>query len=468
MDHTPHIAILPSPGMGHLIPLAAFAEELHHRHHVSATIIVPTTGPPPQAQLQVVQSLPKGINYLFLPPVSFDNKDAESRIISTIKLSLPFLRDALRSLLATKRLVALVADPFGVDAFDVANEFQVSPYLFFPASAMSLSFCLYLPKLDEIVSGEYRDMLELVRIPGCIPVQGSDLMTPVQERTKESYKWFLNHVKQYNLAEGILLNSFMELEKGAIEALNKYAKEESGIRAIYPIGPLIQTRSGNGLERSECLQWLDNQPSGSVIFISFGSGGTLSYNQLNELALGLEMSGQRFLWVLKSPNDASSNAAFFSAQSQDNPLSFLPKGFLDRTKGQGFVVPSWAPQIEVLAHGSTGGFLTHCGWNSTLESVVNGIPLIAWPLYAEQKMNAVMLTEGLNIALRPRVDTNGLVGREEIANVAKELMEGEEGKNIRNKINKLKDAATKVLSKDGSSTKSLSNFVIKLKNPKGI
>lgn len=344
---------------------------------------------------------------------------------------------------------------------------QVSPYLFFPASAMSLSFCLYLPKLDAMVSGEYRDMVEPVRIPGCIPVQGSDLMTPVQERSKESYKWFLNHTKQINLAEGILVNSFAELEKGAIEALDEYTKEESGIiKAVYPIGPLIQTTgSTGGLERSECLQWLDNQPSGSVIFVSFGSGGTLSYNQLTELALGLEMSGQRFLWVLKSPNDASSNAAFFSAQSQDNPLSFLPKGFLDRTKGQGLVVPSWAPQIEVLAHGSTGGFLTHCGWNSTLESVVNGVPLIAWPLYAEQKMNAVMLTDGLNIALRPRVDTNGLVGREEIVNVAKLLMEGEEGKNIRDKMNKLKDAATKVLSKDGSSTKSLSNFVIKLKNP---
>lgn len=133
MDHTPHIAILPSPGMGHLIPLAAFAEELHHRHHVSATIIVPTTGPPPQAQLQVLESLPKGINYLFLPPVSFDNKDnnAENQIFSTIKTSLPFLRDALRSFVATKRLVALVVDPFGTDAFDVANEFQVRKMLLY-------------------------------------------------------------------------------------------------------------------------------------------------------------------------------------------------------------------------------------------------------------------------------------------------------------------------------------------------
>ncbi|CAL5396868.1 unnamed protein product [Camellia sinensis] len=121
------------------------------------------------------------------------------------------------------------------------------------------------------------------------------------------------------------------------------------------------------------------------------------------------MSGQRFLWVVRSPNDKSANAAFFTAQSQNDPFGFLPEGFLERTKGRGLVVQSWAPQIEVLRHHSTRGFLTHCGWNSILESVVHGVPLIAWPLYAEQKMNAVMLTEGLNVALRPKSDETGLV-----------------------------------------------------------
>lgn len=118
-------------------------------------------------------------------------------------------------------------------------------------------------------------------------------------------------------------------------------------------------------------------------------------------------------------------------------------------------MPSWAPQAKILGHSSTGGFLTHCGWNSTLESVVEGIPLIAWPLYAEQKMNAVMLAEDLKVASRPKADENGFVGRVEIANMVKRLMEGEEGKGLRSRMKELKDAAAKVLSQDGSSTEAL-------------
>ncbi|WMV11547.1 hypothetical protein MTR67_004932 [Solanum verrucosum] len=211
--------------------------------------------------------------------------------------------------------------------------------------------------------------------------------------------------------------------------------------------------SGSKVDGSECLTWLDEQPRGSVLYISYGSGGTLSHEQLIEVAKGLEMSEQRFLWVVRCP-----------IQDSTNPLEFLPKGFLEKTKGFGLVVPNWAPQTRILSHESTGGFLTHCGWNSTLESVVHGVPLIAWPLYAEQKMNAVMLSEDVKVALRPKVnEENGIVGRLEIAKVVKGLMEGEEGKGVRSRMKDLKDAAAKVLSEDGSSTKALAELVTKLK-----
>jgi hydroquinone glucosyltransferase len=441
--------------MGHLIPMAALAEQLHRHHHISSTILVPSNGAPPPAQLRVLESLPQGIDYIFLPAVSIGQVDPETRIFSTIKKSLPFIGEALSSLIANRGVDAFLADPFGTDAFHVALQLKVSPYLFFPSSAMTLSFCLYLPKLDEMNSGEYKDMIEPVKIPGCIPIQGSDLLTIVQDRASDVYKAFMHQVKQFNIAEGILLNSFAELEKGAIQALQEK-------NTIYPIGPRIQTGSTNGSDRSECLKWLNEQPTGSVIFISFGSGGTLSSNQLTELALGLEKSGQRFLWVVKTPNDVSANADFFGNSGKEDPLSYLPSGFLDRTKEKGLMVPNWAPQVEILSHVSTGGFLTHCGWNSTLESVTNGVPLIAWPLYAEQKMNAVMLSNDLKVSLRPETDEDGLVGRDEIANVVLELMEGDEGIKIRVRMNKLKIAADEVLKEDGSSSKSLSEFALKL------
>ncbi|KAJ4728149.1 Glycosyltransferase [Melia azedarach] len=443
MDQEPHIVIVPSPGMGHLIPLVEFAKELVLHHEFSVTIIISTTGSILlKSQKSVLEILPQGINRVFLPPVSFDDLPEDTRIQTkltlTVTRSLPFLRDAIRSLVATTRLLALVTDHFGTDSFDVANEFNVPPYLFFTSSPLNLSFMLFdLPKMDKSVSCEYRDMPEpVVNIPGFSTlVHVSDLPDPVQDRKNDAYKWLLHNAKRFVLADGIILNSFGELAPGLIKVLQE---EVTGKRPVYPIGPIIRTGSSHGSDGSDCLKWLDNQPSKSVLFISFGSGGTLSYDQLTELALGLEISEQKFLWVVKSPDE--------------------------KTKGQGLVVPSWAPQIEILSHDSTGGFSTHCGWNSTVESVVHGVPMIAWPLFAEQKLNAVMLSEDIKVAVRPKSNENGLVRREEIARVVKSLIQGEEGLRIRERMDRLRNAAANALREEGSSTKSRLELLLKWKN----
>lgn len=197
--------------------------------------------------------------------------------------------------------------------------------------------------------------------------------------------------------------------------------------------------------------------------MSFGSGGTLTCEQFNELAFGLAESGKRFIWVIRSPSGIA-NSSFFNSHSQTDPLAFLPPGFVDQTKGKGLVVPSWAPQIQILAHPSTGGFLTHCGWNSTLESIVNGVPLIAWPLYAEQKTNALLLVEDVRVALRARNSEDMIVGKEEVVRVVNRLMEGEEGKAIRNQMKEMKEGAVRVLREDGLSVKALSEVSLKWKS----
>ncbi|KAI3444440.1 hypothetical protein Pfo_001105 [Paulownia fortunei] len=462
----PHIAILPTPGMGHLIPLVEFAKRLHHHHRFSTTFIIPTDGPLSKAQNTFLSTLPSAIDYLLLPPVNFDDLPAdvriETRIALTITRSLPSVYDAVKSLHESKKLAAFVVDLFGTDGFEVALEFNIPPYVFFPSTAMALSLFLYLPKLDETVSCEYREVAEKLRIPGCIPIHGRDLLDPIQDRKNDAYKWILHHAKRYRLAEGIVVNSFKELEPGAIEALQE---KENGKPIVYPIGPLIQMGSKSEADEScVCLKWLDEQPNGSVLYVSFGSGGTLSHDQIIELALGLELSEQRFLWVLRCPNSTTSNATYFNIENSGDPLAYLPEGFLERTKGRGLVVPLWAPQAQILAHVSLSAFLTHCGWNSILESVVNGVPMVAWPLYAEQRMNAVMLHEDVRVALRPQTGENGLVGRVEIANVVKGLMEGEEGKGIRSRMRDLKDAAAKVLGENGSSTKLLAELAAEWKS----
>ncbi|KAJ4954235.1 hypothetical protein NE237_011018 [Protea cynaroides] len=431
---SPHIVILPAPGMGHLIPLVELAKQFVHHHDFSITFTIPTDGSPTKAQKEFLDSLPKSIDTIFVSPVNLDDlsKDTnvETRIYLTISCCLSSLREAFKVLTTTAPITALVVDLFGSDAFDVAKEFNVPSYIFLPLTAMLLSLYLHLPKLDEMHSCEYRDLHESVKLPGCSKV----------------YTWTLYHSKRFKLADGILLSSVMDMEAGAIKALNEGG--DSSVPPNYLVGPLIQNGLRDGADISSCLNWLNNPPVGSVLFISFGSGGALSWEQLNELALGLELSKQRFLWVVKSPN-----TTYLGAQTieEEDPLKFLPDGFLERTKGR------------VLSHASTGGFLTHCGWNSTLESVVPGVPLIAWPLFAEQKMKAVMLVEDLKVALRPIAEKKGIVRRIEISRVVKCLMEGDEGKRARKRMRMLKDAASEVLSKVGSSRKSLSEVARKWK-----
>ncbi|CAH2039257.1 unnamed protein product [Thlaspi arvense] len=466
--NTPSIAIIPSPGVGHLIPLVEFAKRLVDHHRFTVTFIFPGESSPSSALISVLNSLPSSIASVFLPPVDLSDLPStagiETRISLTVTRSIPVLRELFGSLSSEKRLPAvLVVDLFGTDAFDVAVEFHVAPYIFYPSNANVLSFLLHLPKLDETVSCEFRDLTDPVEIPGCVPITGKDFADPCQNRNDDAYKWLLHNAKRFKEAKGILLNSFVDLEPNAIKALQEPAPNKL---PVYPIGPLVRTDSSyanRNDEPDECLKWLDNQPFGSVLYVSFGSGGTLTCEQLNELAFGLAESGKRFIWVIRSPSGIA-NSSFFNSHSQTDPLTFLPLGFLDQTREKGLVVPSWAPQAQILAHPSTGGFLTHCGWNSTLESIVNGVPLIAWPLYAEQKMNALLLVEGVGAALRTRTGEDGMVSKEEVVRVVEKLMEGEEGKAIRNKMKELKEGVVRVLREDGFSTKSLTQVSLKWKS----
>ncbi|KAI3949778.1 hypothetical protein MKW92_039968 [Papaver armeniacum] len=463
----PHIVMVPTPGMGHLIPLTELAKRLVGDHNFSVSFLIPSDGSPSIAIKSVLDELPETITYTFLSPVNFDDQpedvDIETIISLTIFRSLSYLREELKRITSSKHVVALVVDLFGTDAFDVAKEFGIPPYIFFLCNANVLQLLFHLSSLHESYSGEFKDLPQPLCLPGCVPFPGPDILAPLQDKKSGGYKWFLHHSRRYGLAEGILVNTFIDLEPNVLKVL---MTEQLGIPPIYPVGPVTKSSSSDKPvdDGSGCLKWLDDQPPESVLFISFGSGGNLPCEQLIELAYGLEMSEQKFIWVVKSPS-AIANASFFDHVSKD-PFDFLPDGFVNRISGSGsgLLVPSWAPQIQILSHGSTGGFLSHCGWNSTLESIVCGIPMITWPLFAEQRMNTVMLVEDAGVGIRPKPNENGLIMREEISRVVKTLM-GEEGKSLRNKMRELKDGAAKVLSENGSSNISLLDVVNKWKNP---
>ncbi|GAB2224679.1 hypothetical protein Droror1_Dr00005445 [Drosera rotundifolia] len=457
-----HIVIVPSPGIGHLIPLAEFGKRILKFHDFSLTFLIPTDGSPTKSQASFLETLPNSFGYEFLPPPNPDNlplgAGVTSRILHVMNQCVPAVAMSIRAMTESSNLVAIVIDLFGTKMLDLAQEFRVPAYLLYTCSAFSLGASMYLPKLHDSCACEYRDLPGPVKVfPGSVLVHGVDFTESTQDRKAEAYRNFLGNTERYKEAAGIIVNSFQDLEPAAFNALS----DCKDIPPTYAVGPLIQTCLKGPLNGSEhSLQWLDEQPSRSVLFVSFGSGGTLSHEQLKELAFGLEMSGQRFLWVIKSPSDRAPNASYFSQESIDDPFRSLPDGFLDRTSRLGLVVSSWAPQIQILSHGSTAGFLSHCGWNSTLESIANGVPLIAWPLFAEQRLNAVELADDLKVAIRVKPNEFGIVERQQVADCVKELIEGgEEGKSLRKRMQVLRDSAEASVGEGGQSTKRLEDLV---------
>ena len=272
------------------------------------------------------------------------------------------------------------------------------------------------------------------------------------------------------------MNTFEALEPQAIKAATQAAcilnndATPTPAPPIYHIGPLIADskdravgfKASSSDSYTECLTWLDAQPCGSVVFLSFGSKGTFSEVQLKEMAMGLERSGHRFLWVVRSAP---------TSNSEPDLEVLLPEGFMKRTKERGLVVKSWAPQSDILSHESVGGFVTHCGWNSVVEAVFHGVPMVAWPLYAEQRMNSAALVEQMKLAIAvekveysssssssPSSKEELLVSAEELEKKVRQLM-GSEGKCAREKSLGMKAMGKAAWSNGGSSLSSLSKMV---------
>lgn len=288
----------------------------------------------------------------------------------------------------------------------------------------------------------------------------SDMAKPTLDRSDKAYEHFLASSSQFPKSAGIIVNTFESLEPRALRAISDglCLAENVPTRPVYPIGPLIVSHGGGG-RGAECLKWLDSQPSGSVVFLCFGSLGLFSKEQLKEIAIGLENSGHRFLWVVRNPPAQNQIKVAITDQSDPELKSLLPDGFLDRTKDRGLVVKSWAPQVAVLNHDSVGGFVSHCGWNSVLESVCAGVPIVAWPLYAEQRFNRVVLVEEIKIALPMKESEDGFVRAPEVEKRVTELMESEEGEVMRKRTKAMQNEAHVALGETGSSGVALTKLL---------
>ena len=302
-----------------------------------------------------------------------------------------------------------------------------------------------------------------LHVPGLPSIVASDMPLPFLDRTTKAYRYFIDSAEQMAKSSGIIVNTFELLESRALKAiLEGLCTPDWPTPPIFCIGPSIlsSNRAGGGSssDEHEWLSWLNLQPSQSVVFLSFGSMGRFSVKQLKEMATGLEKSGLRFLWVVRNPpsDEKEKNISDAPEPSLD---SFFPEGFLERTKDRGFVVKSWVAQVAVLNHGSVGGFVTHCGWSSVVESVCAGVPMVAWPLQAEQRIIRVFLVEELKGALAVNQSENGFVSATELENRVTELMDPDKGKPLRDRVTAMRDGAKAAIGEGGSSRVALAKLI---------
>lgn len=242
-------------------------------------------------------------------------------------------------------------------------------------------------------------------------------------------------------ADFILQNTVQELETHTLSALNKK-------QPTYAIGPVnfyttkISIPKTSMLSEIDCTEWLKSKPPGSVLYVSFGSFVHTNKHVIQEIARGLRLSEVYFIWAIRP---------MIAGPIEEGDI--LPVGFENQVKDRGLIVP-WCNQLNVLSNPAVGGFLTHCGWNSVLESVWCGVPMICFPSIYDQPTNRKLVVDDWKVGINLR-DGESLDG-EEVSEKINKLMTSN---HVKNEMKKVTTILHNALLKDGSSERNLDQFL---------
>ncbi|XP_007020090.2 PREDICTED: UDP-glycosyltransferase 88F4 [Theobroma cacao] len=460
------IVLYPSPGLGHVVSMVELGKLiLQQRNHQFSITILLTTGFWDTPRIisyinSVSQAYPSICFRRFTSvSVSMDKKCSVAAIaFQFIRLHAPNALHSLQEISKDHKISAFVIDIFCTSTLSMGKDLKIPTFYFYTSGASSLAAFLQFPKLDEQTTESFRDLPDTVfHFHGLPPLKAIHMPEPALDREDPAYWDFIYFCSGLALSDGIIVNTFQELEPISIKAIaDELCLVDAPTPPTYYIGPLIA--AGSKAEH-ECLSWLEKQPSKSVVFLCFGSRGSFSRVQIMEIAKGLERSGQRFLWVVKNPPQDEK-----AKQTEESPNvdldSLLPDGFMERTKDRGLVVKSFAPQVVVLNKDSVGGFVTHCGWNSILEAAVTGVPMIAWPLHAEQHLNRNILVQDMKMAIPvEQRQEDGFVSGTELEKRVTELMDSDIGMELRERSWKMREKALAAWGPSGSSTKALTKLI---------
>ncbi|CAI9786298.1 unnamed protein product [Fraxinus pennsylvanica] len=455
-----HVFFFPLLAPGHMIPTLDMAK-LFISRGVKTTIIA-TPGFDKLIENARESGCDIGMHVLKFPPEKSELPDEiksldqiSDDLIPMFAKALELLQEPVEKLLEEFHPDCLVADMFFPWAVDSAAKFDIPRLVFHGTCYLSLCSSehmrIYEPfknvssDSEQFVLPDLPHELKFTRPQVVFHFDQEEIQN---DFTKQLIRIQESETRSY----GVLVNSFYELEPDYADHYRKVLR-----RKAWHIGPLLLCNKGgeeykaqrgkeSAIDEDECLEWLNSKDPNSVVYVCFGSLATFTEKQLHEIANGLDISGQKFIWVVRKGKN----------QEEDETENWLPEGFEERTKDKGLIIRGWAPQLSILENKAVGGFVTHCGWNSTLEGVCSGVPMVTWPIFAEQFFNEKLVTDVLRIGVSvgnkqwKRMGSEG-IEREAIDTAIRRIMEGEEGAEMRRRAQEYKEKARKAVEEDGSS-----------------
>ncbi|XP_061349784.1 probable UDP-glucosyl transferase 73B6 [Gastrolobium bilobum] len=451
---------------GHMIPLCDIATLFASRgHHV--TII--TT--PSNAQI-IHKSLPSNHN-LRLHTVQFPSQevglpDGIENLSATVDLNnlakvyqaTTLLRSPIEHFVEHNPPDCIVADFLFPWVEDLANKLGI-PRLAFNGFSL-FAICAINSVTPHSIDAS-----------GSLVISGLPHPITINTTPPKELREFLDSMLETELKSfGLIVNNFVELD--GEEYVHHYEKT-TGHKAWHlgPASLILRTAEEQAkrgqesvLSVHECLSWLNSKRSNSVLYICFGSLCHFPDSQLYEMACGIEASGHEFIWVVPEKKGKDD-------ESEEEKEKWLPKGFEERNGKKGMIIRGWAPQVLILDHPAVGAFLTHCGWNSTVEAVSAGVPMITWPVHGEQFYNEKLITRVRGIGVEVGAEEwrnigfgeiEKVVSRDRIENAVKRLMDGgDEAQKIRRRAHEFGKKAREAVQEGGSSHNNLTALINDLK-----
>ncbi|KAK1613121.1 hypothetical protein QYE76_036794 [Lolium multiflorum] len=457
MVSPPHALVIPYPAQGHVIPLLEVAHALADRGFAVTFVNTEFN------HARVVAAgagLEDGgrVRFVAVPDGMASGED-RNQLVRLTMLMEEFMAPRVEELVlasgessgAGGKITCMVTDyNVGSWALQVARRTGIRSAAVWPASAAVMATLLGFDKLieDKIIDAEDGSALgdKPFQLSPDMPLMHSAHLSwnciGDHDQQAALFRYLVEGVRAIEQCDFVICNSFQDAEPAAFSLFPN----------VLPVGPLLTgERNGKAVghfwkpEDEECMSWLDAQPARSVVYVAFGSFTMFNRRQFEELALGLELSSQAFLWVVR-PDILQGGA------EHD-----YPEGFLDRVCGAGGrgKLVTWSPQQRVLAHPSVACFVSHCGWNSTMEGVRNGVPFLAWPYFADQFVNQLYISDIWKVGLKAVADESGIITKEHIAGRVEELMGNAD---MRERVEAMKKAAHESIQEGGSSHGNFDTF----------